>query len=345
MRILSCLVILCLSFAPVAMAVTADEIVAHFEENQNWTKCAMAAFKVLKKASDPRIADMYEFVSDKTYDYEGLIIDGSEYQNAERGPLDGLLSVINDGVLAVIHKLATDEHKKLFKPTWLGFHTPTDKKVSNWFCLIMGNHTKTYLTRVDQRAKLDEIGADPLQMNLLDKRWFTFQVVKDLGNRAVLKVLPKSGAPVNVKEATIEVARLQVGEAVTWYVTKISGTLNTGSSGVTEFGDFRVAAAVPGKQYIGWSNDGKQIGEVPVYGLGQIQRQNVKPDQKLFVFATRLDTTTYQTSREVKDYEVKLVTSIQRIHINPPLQVVAEYIQPQRLATLTKVARKIVAGH
>ncbi len=86
------------------------------------------------------------------------------------------------GVLAVVHKLATDEHKKLFKPTWLGLHTPTDKKVSNWFCLIMGNHPKTYLTRVDQRAKLDEIGTDPLQMNLLDKRWFTFQVAKDLGN-------------------------------------------------------------------------------------------------------------------------------------------------------------------
>ncbi len=100
-----------------------------------------------------------------------------------------------------------------------------------------------------------------------------------------------------------------------------------------------MAAAAPGKQYIGWSNDGKQIGEVPVYGLGQIQRQAFKPDQRLF------DTTTYQTSREVKDYEVKLVTGIQRIHINPPLQVVADYIQPQRLGTLTKVARKVVLGH
>ncbi len=345
MRKLAFGLFLCLLVAPAALAVTADEIVAHFEESQNWVKSGMAAFKVLKQTSDPRIADMYDFVTDKSYDYEGLIIDGSEYLNADRGPLAPLLDVIKDGVLAVIHKLATDEHKKLFKPTWVGYHTPNDKKISNWFCLIMGDHTKTYLTRVDPRAKLDEIGTDPLQMNVFDKRWFTFSIAKDLGTKVVLKVTPKAGAPANFREAQIEMGRLLIGEAVTWYVTRISGSLNTGASGVTEFGDFRVAAAVPGKQYIGWSNDGKQLGTVPVWGMATALQQKIAPDQKLFVFATQLKTTTYQSSREVKDYEVRLVTGIQRIHINPPLDVVAQYIQPKRLETLTKVARKIVAQH
>ncbi len=328
----------------IGWAITAEEIVKHFEESQNWVKAGMAAFKVHKQASDERVADMFEFVSDKTYDYEGMIIDGSEYRNSPKGGLENLLNTIGDGVLAVIHKLATDDHKKLFKPTWLGFHTPGDKRVSNWFCLIMGNHVKTYLTRVDSRSKLDEIGTDPLQMNILDKNLFDFHLVKGLENKAILRITPKPKAMANFKEATLEFSKLEVGGVCTWYLTQISGQLTTGASGVTKFGNFVVAAAKPG-EYIGWSEDGQTLGNVPTSGIATALRTPVKPDQKLFVFATQLVTTTSQKSREVNDYEITLTTNIKRLHINPTPEAMVQYITPQRLGTLEKVVRKVVNNH
>lgn len=326
-----------------AWATTADELLGYFEESQDWVKSAMVAFKVQKKASSEAVADMFEFVSDRSYDYEGLIIDGSEYGNGA-GPMDPLVSTIGKGVVAVLHKLATDDDKKLFKPTWVGYHTPDDKRVSNWFCLIMGDHTKTYLTRIDPRAKLDEIGADPLQFNILDKNLFDFSIAKDLGNRVILKMTPKNQANTNVAEALIEMAKLQIGSVSTWYVTRVSGTLKNGTTGVTDYGDFRVVAA-PAKEYVCWSEDGKLTGKYPVWGIGTALREQVAGDAKLYVFPTTIKSVSSQKGGQMGDYDVTLLTNIRRLHINPSPEAMLKHIRPDRLKTLVKVAKKVVSNH
>ncbi|MBF0502034.1 MAG: hypothetical protein HQM09_17980 [Candidatus Riflebacteria bacterium] len=338
------LVALAVLVSPAIWAVTADELVKHFEESQKWVKSAMVAFQIQKKASDPKIADLYEFVSDKSYDYEAMVVNGDEYKNADKGTLNNLLNTIGNGVLAVVHKLATDDHKNLFKPTWIGYHTPGDKRVSNWFCLIMGNQIKTYLTRVDQRSKLDEIGADPLQMNLLNKDFFSFEVAKDMGDHAILRITPKAGADSNVKEAMVELSKVQIGNTYTWYATKISGTLTTGATGVTEFGNIRAAIAPVGA-YIGWAADSSPIGNIPVDSIGAIQQKQVNGDDKIFVFATQIKNTTYQKASDGGEYEVTLLTNFKRLHINPPVDTIAQYVTSSRLPTLEKITRKVVASH
>lgn len=342
-RCFSVLVLFCLLVAPV-WAINADQVVKHFEESQKWVKSAMCAFKVHKKASDSKISDLYDFVSDKTYDYEAMIVNGAEYLNGANGPMGSLMSNIGDGVLAVVHKLATDDHKKLFKPTWIGYHTSADKRVSNWFCLIMGNHVKTYLTRVDQRSKLDEIGADPLVMNILDKNLYQFEVVKDKGDRISLRVTPRSQAQSNVKQALVELAKITIGGAETWYATKITGTLTTGATGVTEFGGHQVAIAPVGT-YIGFDAKGEQLGSVPVTGISTALRQSATAGQKIYIFPTYIKSTTYQSSPEVREYEVSLTTTISRLHINPSVETMAQYITDRRLGALEKIAKKVVAGH
>lgn len=342
-RCLSVLVLFCLLVAP-TWAINVDQVIKHFEDSQKWVKSAMCSFKVTKKASDSKISDLYDFVSDKTYDYEAMVINGAEYLNGANGPMGTLMSTIGDGVLAVVHKLATDDHKKLFKPTWLGYHTPGDKRVSNWFCLIMGNHVKTYLTRVDQRSKLDEIGADPLVMNILDKNLYKFDVAKDKGDRITLRVTPRPQALSNVKEALVELAKIAIGGEETWYATKITGTLTTGATGVTEFGGHQVAVAPIGT-YICYDAKGEQLGNTPVTGISTALRQSVTAGQKIFIFPTYIKSTTYQNSSEVREYEVSLTTTINRLHINPSVETMAQYITNQRMGTLEKISKKVVAGH
>ena len=332
-----------LLLAPV-WGITADQLVKHFEDNQKWVQSAMVSFQVLKQTSDPQVADLYEFVSDKSYDYEGMVINGADFASKDAGPMANLAKAIGKGVLAVIHKLATDDNKKLFKPTWIGYNTPGDKRVSNWFCMIMGDHTKTYLTRVDQRSKLDEIGTDPLMMNILDKNLFKFEVVKDLGNRVTLRVAPKPEAKSNLKEAIVELAQLKIGNAETWYATKINGTLLTGATGVTEFGNFRVAIAPVGG-YIAYGNDGSLKSAFPIMDIGTATKQAPANDEKkAFIFATQIKNTSYQKNNG-KEYEVKLITTIKHLHINPDTAAMAQYIQPKRLETLEKVAKKVVGNH
>ncbi len=344
-KILALFVLCTICLVPAAWAATSEQLVRHFEENQKWTNSALISFHVQKWASDGRIADMYDFINDKEYDYEGLIINGAAYQGKQNGPMTNLMGIIGNGVIAVLHKLATDENKNLFKPTWVGYHTPKNKRVSNWFCLIMGNHLKTYLTRVDQRSKLDEIGADPLQMNVLDKNLYNFEVVKDLGNRATLRVTPKRNADTNIVEAMIDLAQFKHGNAETWYATKITGKLTTGATGVTEFGNFRVAIA-PAGSYIAYAFDNSNRGPVPVMDIaGALQTPAPKGDEKAFIFATQIKNTSYQTSRDVNEYEVKLITTVQRLHLNPSVEAMAQYIQGKRLGTLEKVAKKVVSSH
>ena len=324
--------------------VTADYLVKHFEENQTWVQSSMVAYQVAKKASDERIADLYEFVSDKTYDYEGLIINGAKFAGKDTGKLSELLAVVGQGVLAVIQKQSTDDRKNLFKPTWLGYHTPSDKRVSNWFCLITGNRLNTFLTKVNQSAKLDEMGTDPLIMNVLQKELYDFSLVKDLGNRATLRITPKDNRTTNLREAIVELAQLQVGTAETWYVTEISGALKSGARGVTKFGNFRVAIAPVGR-YIAYSSDNSLKSTVPVMDIAQALKATPKPEDKLFVFATQIQNTSYQNTPDVRDYEVDFRTMVQRLHINPPVELIAHHLNKSRLGTLKKVATKIVRNH
>ncbi|MBF0410513.1 MAG: hypothetical protein HQM10_24420 [Candidatus Riflebacteria bacterium] len=325
-------------------AVTAEEIVKHFEENQKWVQCSMISYHVQKKASDERIADLYDFVSEKTYDYEGLVINGADYSKKEGGELSELLSKIGNGVLAVVQKQATDDNKNLFKPTWLGYHTPDDKRVSNWFCLIMGNQIKTYLTRVDPKSKLDEMGTDPLVLNVLNKNLFNYELVKDLGDQAVLRITPKANASTNIKEGIVELARIKVGAAETWYAKKISGTLNTGARGTTTFGNFRVAIAPVGK-YIAYSNDNSLKSDVKIMDISQAMNEKASQNEKIYVFGTQIHNVSYQSSKDIKDYEVDFLTTVKHLHINPPINMVADYLNKGRLGTLTKVTAKIVRNH
>ncbi len=324
-------------------AVEVDEIIANFEDSQNWVKSAMVSFKVQKKASDPKIADMFEFVADKSYDYEAMFING-ELFGKNAGALADLTKVIGQNVLAVLHKITTDDKKTLFKPTWIGYQSKADRRVSNWFCLIMGDHVKTYLTRVDPKAKLDEIGADPLQLNLLDKKYYNFEIAKDLGTKVILNVTPKPEAQTNIVNGQIELAKLKVDSLSAWYVTRISGTMTNGTTGTTEFGGHRVAAAPVGG-YVLYSDDGKLRGPVPVVSLAAATEMAANPEMKLYVFATSIKSVTQQKSKDVAEYEVQLQTNVKHLHINPTPEVMAQYIQKDRLETLIKVAKKVVASH
>jgi hypothetical protein len=325
-------------------SVTAEFLVNHFEENQKWVQSSLVAYQVQKKASDERIADLYEFVSDKTYDYEGMIINGAKFAGKDAGQLSELMATIGQGVLAVIQKQATDDRKNLFKPTWLGYHTPSDKRVSNWFCLITGNRLNTFLTKVNQSAKLDEMGTDPLIMTVLKKELFDYSLLKDLGNRATLKITPKDNRTTNIRDAIVELAQLKIGDAEAWYVTEIAGTLTSGARGVTKFGNFRVAIAPVGK-YIAYSSDNSLKSPVPIMDIGQALKANVGAADKIFVFATQIQNTSYQNTQDVRDYEVDFRTVVQRLHINPPIELVTHYLNKSRLNTLKKVAAKIVRNH
>ncbi|MBF0548517.1 MAG: hypothetical protein HQM08_29060 [Candidatus Riflebacteria bacterium] len=342
-RFLGILVLLAFCVAPSWGALSADYIVKHFEDNQKWVQAGMVAFQVQKKASDAKIADLYDFTSEKTYGYEGMIINGDAYKAT--GPLAKLMATIGDGVLGVVQKQTTNDRNVLFKPTWIGYHTPGDKRVSNWFCLMMGDHVKTYLTRIDQKAKLDELGADPLVMNVLKKDLFEYELLKDLGDHAILRVTPrKNNSSTNLREAVIELARIKIGSAETWYATKISGTLTTGAKGVTEFGNFRVAIAPVGK-YIAYSNDNSLKSDVPVMDIATAMNQQVQGDQKIYIFATQIRNTTYQSSKEISEYECDFLTTIQRLHINPPCDLIAKYLDSGRLEMLQKVTEKVVRNH
>ncbi|MFZ2955933.1 MAG: hypothetical protein WA705_03440 [Candidatus Ozemobacteraceae bacterium] len=342
-KIFTLVVLFSLFLAP-TWAITADQLVKHFEDSQKWVNSAMVSFDVSKKASDQRIADLYDFVSDKNYSYQGFVINGAAYAAGKAGPMADLLKTTGDGVLAVLHKLTTDDHKTLFKPTWIAFHTPGDKRVSNWFCLIMGNHIKTYLTRVDQRSKLDEVGTDPLVMNVLDKNLFNFELVKESAGRAILRITPKSKANTNLDEAIVELALLKIGSAETWYATKIQAKQSTGASGITEYGEFKVAIAPVGTPIV-YSNDKTLQSQVPVMGIATALNQKVDGDQKLYVFATTIHNTSYQTEKGAKEYSVDLRTTITNLYINPAVETMAKLIEPARLKTLEKLSSKVVRSH